>query len=113
MRAALLRSVGSDLEVRDDIEAIGPGLGEVRVKIRAAGVCHSDLSFQNGTIPIPTPSVLGHEGAGEIIAVGEGVANVSEGDHVIIAWSPPCGGCPVCLGGSPNLCMTGAMLAGG
>lgn len=105
---ALLRKAGDPaLEVRDDLEVIGPGPGEVRVRIRATGVCHSDVSFQNGTIPIPTPSVLGHEGAGEVIAVGDGVRGVSEGDPIIVAWIPPCGSCFYCLAGQPNLCMSG------
>ena len=111
MLGALLRKTGEKLEIRDDLEAIGPGPDQVRVRIRATGICHSDLSFQNGTIPVPLPSVLGHEGAGEVIAVGDGVTNVSEGDHVVVAWSPPCGGCPFCLGGQPNLCGTGPMQA--
>jgi S-(hydroxymethyl)glutathione dehydrogenase/alcohol dehydrogenase len=107
VRGALLKQVGEKLEVRDDLTAIGPEPGQVRVKIRATGVCHSDLSFQNGTIPIPTPSVLGHEGSGEILAVGEGVTGVEPGDHVVISWVPPCGVCRFCLGGQANLCTSG------
>ena len=106
MRAAVLRQTGDDvLEIRDDIEAVGPGPGEVRVRIHATGICHSDLSGMTGLIPQPAPSVLGHEGAGEIIAVGDGVSTLSVGDHVIVAWSPPCGSCRYCTGRSqPNLC---------
>lgn len=74
------------------------------MRIAAAGVCHSDLSAITGVLPQPTPAVLGHEGAGEVLAVGDGVRNVSEGDHVIIAWAPPCGSCRFCLGGQANLC---------
>ena len=59
-------------------------------------MCHSDLSAMNGTIPQPAPAVLGHEGAGIISAVGEGVTDVKVGDHVIVAWSPPCGECVNC-----------------
>ena len=77
MRAAILPGLNEKLEVRSDVQAIGPGPGEVRVRIVASGVCHSDISAQNGTLPQPTPAVLGHEGAGEIIAVGEHVHNVA------------------------------------
>ena len=105
MRAAVLGEVGDDLlEVRDDVETVGPGPGEVLVGMAAAGVCHSDLSAITGVLPQPTPAVLGHEGAGTVLAVGEGVRNVADGDHVIIAWAPPCGSCRFCLGGQPNLC---------
>ena len=111
MRAALLSGLNEKLEVRDDFVLDGPGPGEVRLRMVASGVCHSDLSFQNGTIPIPLPSVIGHEGAGEVIAIGEGVSNVAVGDPVIIAWTPPCGTCVCCLEHQPNLCMTGLISA--
>ena len=92
MRAAMMNAVGDEaLEVVDDIEVVAVGAGEVKVKIEATGVCHSDLSGLNGTIPQPAPAVLGHEGAGVIVEVGEGVTSVAVGDHVIVAWSPPCG----------------------
>ena len=60
----------------------------------------------NGTLPQPAPAVLGHEGAGEIVAVGEGVPASRIGDHVIIAWTPPCGDCNACLRGEANLCIS-------
>jgi len=106
MRAAILLNVGDEkLEVVDDVEALPPGPGEVTVKIEATGVCHSDLSAMNGTLPTGAPCVLGHEGAGIVSAVGEGVDTVAEGDHVIVAWSPPCGRCINCTGRkSPHLC---------
>jgi S-(hydroxymethyl)glutathione dehydrogenase/alcohol dehydrogenase len=107
MRAVVFHEVGKEIvEVRDDVEVSGPGPGQVRVRIHAAGVCHSDLSAMNGTLPQPAPAVLGHEGAGEVVAVGEGVRNVRVGDHVVIAWTPPCGTCKPCLRGQPNLCTT-------
>ena len=71
--AAVLKGVGEDVHVHDDIEIAPPGAGECKVKIVASGVCHSDLSVQNGTIPLPPPIVLGHEGAGIVEEVGEGV----------------------------------------
>ena len=115
MRAALLRNIGDDaLEVRDDIELVAVGPGEVKVKIEATGVCHSDLSCLNGTIPQPAPAVLGHEGAGIVAEVGEGVTDVKVGDHVIIAWSPPCGECAYCgPRHQPNLCFNIQMVMGG
>jgi S-(hydroxymethyl)glutathione dehydrogenase / alcohol dehydrogenase len=105
MRAAVLRNTGDErLEV---VEAtlLDTGPGQVRVRIRATGVCHSDLSAMNGLIPQPAPFVPGHEGAGEVIEVGEGVSKVAVGDHVIVAWMPPCGACRFCLGGQAELCM--------
>ncbi len=106
MRAAILPGLNEKLEVRDDVGVVGPGPGEVHIRIVASGVCHSDISAQNGTLPCPMPGVLGHEGAGEVLAVGEGVTTVAQGDHVIVSWVPPCGTCSACLGGQPNLCMT-------
>ena len=115
-RAAIFNEVGKEeVEIRDDVECADAGPGEVRVKIHAAGVCHSDLSAMNGTLPMPAPAVLGHEGAGEVVQVGEGVTDIVVGDHVIIAWTPPCGKCAACLRGEANLCvnifynMAGAM----
>jgi S-(hydroxymethyl)glutathione dehydrogenase/alcohol dehydrogenase len=73
MKAAILRELHKDLEIRDDVELADVGPGEVHVKIVSSGVCHSDLSAQNGTIPAGTPCVLGHEGAGVVQEVGPGV----------------------------------------
>jgi S-(hydroxymethyl)glutathione dehydrogenase/alcohol dehydrogenase len=107
MRAAVLRQVGDEkVDVVDDIELEDISPGMVRVAIHATGVCHSDLSVMNGTIPQPAPCVLGHEGAGEIVEVGPGVTKVAVGDHVIAAWVPPCGECNFCLTGQANLCTT-------
>ena len=107
MRAAVLHQVGDTvLEVRDDVELAQPGPGDVVVDITHTGICHSDLSVMNGTIPQQhTPLVIGHEGAGVVAEVGDAVTSVSVGDHVIVVWSPPCGGCVYCLAHkSPNLC---------
>jgi S-(hydroxymethyl)glutathione dehydrogenase / alcohol dehydrogenase len=103
----VLREVGAEtLDIVDDLETVPVEAGFVRVGIRATGVCHSDLSAMNGTIPTPAPVVLGHEGAGEVLEVGDGVTNVHVGDHVIVVWVPPCGHCYFCLHGKPNLCPT-------
>jgi S-(hydroxymethyl)glutathione dehydrogenase / alcohol dehydrogenase len=104
MRAAVLTHIDQPLEVRDDLAIREPLAGEVLVGLRASGVCHSDLSMQNGTLTPALPMVLGHEGAGEVLATGPGVAGVQPGDHVILSWVPPCGTCRLCLGGQPQLC---------
>jgi S-(hydroxymethyl)glutathione dehydrogenase / alcohol dehydrogenase len=107
VKAAVLHEVGNDkLDVRADIESMPVTEGKVRISIKATGVCHSDLSAMNGTIPCPVPAVLGHEGAGEVVEVGPGVKSLSVGDHVVICWSPQCGHCQECVNGQPHLCMT-------
>ena len=106
MKAAVLQQVGDErLDVRDDVITTAVGAGKVRVRIKATGVCHSDLSAMNGTIPVAVPAVLGHEGAGEIIEVGPGVSGLAEGDHVVVCWSPQCGACRDCVNGQHQLCM--------
>ncbi|HJP64747.1 MAG TPA: Zn-dependent alcohol dehydrogenase [Actinomycetota bacterium] len=104
MRAAVLMGLEQDAVVRD-VELGEPGPEEVKVRMAAAGVCRSDLSMIHGVIPFPVPTVLGHEGAGEVLAVGEGVTTVGPGDHVIVSWSPPCGHCESCYSGRAYLCM--------
>jgi S-(hydroxymethyl)glutathione dehydrogenase / alcohol dehydrogenase len=113
MRGAVLTEVGKPLEIRDDLELRDPGPGEVLVRLRASGVCHSDLSLQNGTLTAAPPVVLGHEGAGEIVATGPGVTDVAPGDHVILVWIPPCGACALCLGGQPQLCTVARLARAG
>ncbi|MBM4265645.1 MAG: Zn-dependent alcohol dehydrogenase [Deltaproteobacteria bacterium] len=110
MKAALLRELNADLEIRDDVGLVDLGPGQVHVKLVSSGVCHSDLSAQNGTIPSGTPVVLGHEGAGVIQEVGPGVDGVKAGDHVIVSFTPACRKCRACLRGQSNLCeMMGQM----
>jgi S-(hydroxymethyl)glutathione dehydrogenase/alcohol dehydrogenase len=88
-----------------------PRREEVMVKMKACGVCHSDFSATNGTIPLPPPLVLGHEASGVIEEVGEGVTEVSVGDTVIVSWVPMCGTCRYCASGRPQLCDMGAKAA--
>jgi S-(hydroxymethyl)glutathione dehydrogenase/alcohol dehydrogenase len=88
----------------EEILLPAPAEGEVHVGLAAAGVCHSDLSLANGTLDQPVPAVLGHEGAGTVLAVGHGVTNVRPGDHVLLNWSPSCGSCWFCTHGEPYLC---------
>jgi len=111
VRAAVLREVGSPLEIAE-LRLDPPRAGEVEVRLHAAGVCHSDLSMIEGGIATPLPVVLGHEGAGVIEAVGEGVRSVSVGDHVVLNWVPMCGHCFFCLHGQPQLCASGAYTPG-
>ena len=112
MRAAILHSIDDEkIDIRDDVTAVGPGPGQVRIRVRAAGVCHSDLSARNGGLPQPVPAILGHEAAGDVIAVGDGVADLAVGDRVIASWLPPCGSCPSCLRGEPYLCMAHVIAA--
>jgi S-(hydroxymethyl)glutathione dehydrogenase/alcohol dehydrogenase len=95
---------GSDYQVVDGLSVKDPGPGEVAVRISSAGLCHSDLSVINGTIPFPTPVVLGHEGAGIVEAVGSEVTSVKEGDHVVLSTLGNCGACQYCDAGKPTMC---------
>jgi S-(hydroxymethyl)glutathione dehydrogenase/alcohol dehydrogenase len=106
MRAAVLREHGGDLRV-EDLQLPSVAAGQVRVRIAASGVCHSDLSVARGTIPATLPAVLGHEGAGVVVDVGDGVADVAPGDHVVLSWVVPCRACFFCLRGHPELCEHG------
>jgi len=106
-RAAICTAVGEPVDI-SEVEVKAPQAGEVKVRLAASGVCHSDLSVQNGTLPIPTPVVLGHEGAGIVSEVGEGVDNLQVGDHVVLSWVPTCGECYFCQHGQGNLCDAGA-----
>ena len=106
MKAAVLRAAGAQFEVTDlTLRALGPR--DVHVQIAASGVCHSDLSIQDGTIPHPLPAVLGHEGAGVVLEVGDQVTTVAPGDHVVLSWVAPCRRCFYCLRGHPELCEHG------
>jgi len=93
-----------ELEVRDDVEVRGPKAHEVMVRIVNAGLCHSDVSVLDGTIPFPTPVVLGHEGAGVVEAVGDAVRKVKVGDHVVLTTLGSCGLCDACDRGQPTHC---------
>ena len=92
------------VDVRDDLEVDAPGPREVLVRIHHAGLCHSDVSVINGTIPYPTPVVLGHEGAGVVEAVGSAVSQVRPGDHVVLTTLASCGQCAACDRGQPTHC---------
>lgn len=113
MKAAVLFETSESLRVVD-VELAAPGAREVRVRLAATGICASDWHTMTGAIPSPTPAVLGHEGAGVVAAVGEGVTSVAPGDHVVLSWVPACGHCRLCEAGRPNLCSVAApaLLAG-
>src|SRR3954470_4523394 len=93
-----------ELEVHDDVEVRAPGDREVKVRIMRAGLCHSDVSVINGTIPFPPPVVLGHEGAGVVEEVGSAVTKVKVGDHVVLTTLGNCGQCDACDRGEPTHC---------
>ena len=125
-RAAVLREIGLPIPYSEsrplrieEVELADPGPGEVLVRIRAAGLCHSDLSAINGDRPWPMPIVIGHEAAGEVVEVGNGVTDLAPGDHVVMVFRPMCGVCESCQVGRPALCgpggeanATGSLLGG-
>ena len=118
-RAAVLSSMGAARPYADSrplsVQTVAldpPGRGEVQVAIRAAGLCHSDLSVINGDRPRPLPMALGHEAAGVVEALGPGVDDLKIGDHVVMVFMPSCGHCDPCAGGRPALCVPGAAANG-
>ena len=127
VRGAVLREMGlprpyaesRPLEIVD-LDLAPPGPGELLVRVRAAGLCHSDLSVIDGSRPRVMPMVLGHEAAGEVVELGPGTHGFTRGDHVVLAFVPSCGSCLECRSGRPALCGPGAaantagsLLAGG
>jgi S-(hydroxymethyl)glutathione dehydrogenase/alcohol dehydrogenase len=107
VRGAVLRSRSGPVRV-EEIDLAPPGPGQVRVRLAATGVCHSDLSLSDGTLKQPLPVVLGHEGAGTVVAVGPEVSRVRPGARVLLNWWPACGSCPACRRGQSFLCPAGA-----
>src|SRR5579864_6314337 len=103
-KAVLARQVGAPVVV-ETIEVQEPRHNEVTIRMAACGVCHSDLSATNGTIAYPLPLVLGHEGAGVVIACGAGVTRYRPGDHVVSSFVNMCGHCHYCQSGRPQLCV--------
>ena len=105
IRAAVLEDFGQPLVVQD-VDLAGPGPGEVLVRLEACGVCHTDLYTASGADPSGyAPTVLGHEGAGVVEAIGEGVSSLVVGDHVVTLFSPQCGECVHCRSPKTNLCL--------
>lgn len=106
MQAMVMYEAGAPL-VLEQVELDQPGPGEVLVTIEATGVCHSDLHYLAGGLSARTPIVLGHEGAGVVESVGEGVTGFEAGDKVVFLWRPRCGECEFCLSGKPAQCTLG------
>jgi Zn-dependent alcohol dehydrogenase len=103
-KAVVTRAIGKPVTV-EQIQVEEPRHGEVTIRLAACGVCHSDLSVTNGTIQYPLPMVLGHEGAGVVTAIGDGVDGFKVGDHVITSFVTMCGHCHYCQTGRPQLCV--------
>ena len=119
IQAAVLRESGAQAPYArsrplsiETLELAPPGPGEVLVRIVAAGLCHSDLSVINGDRPRPLPMALGHEAAGVVERLGEGVGDLEPGDHVVMVFVPSCGACGPCAEGRPALCEPGAAANG-
>jgi S-(hydroxymethyl)glutathione dehydrogenase/alcohol dehydrogenase len=106
MRAAVVYDYGEPIEVVDiGLGELGPN--DVRLQVKASGLCHSDVSVQTGALPFPLPMILGHEGAGIVEAVGVDVTTCEVGDHVVLSALIHCGVCDKCVKGRPNLCLWG------
>ena len=112
MKAAVLYEVNEPLVI-EEIELDPPKSGEILIKLAATGVCHSDVHYYTGDVPRELPIILGHEGAGIVEQVGEGVTSVQPGDHVVLTFLPSCGRCRWCHTGHPNMCDLGAKLRTG
>jgi alcohol dehydrogenase len=119
MKAVILTEMGrsrpyanSKPLVVEEVDLDPPGPGELLIKIKATGLCHSDLSVINGDRPRPMPMVLGHEAAGEVVECGAGVIDLKSGDQVVLAFVPSCGSCLPCMEGRPGLCEPGARANG-
>lgn len=109
-KAAICREINQPVVV-EEIEVESPRRGEVMIKLAACGVCHSDYSVTTGTIPFPPPVVLGHEGAGIVVEVGEGVTGLAVGEAVVSSFVSMCGKCRYCQTGRPQLCDQAAKAA--
>ncbi|WP_017798024.1 zinc-dependent alcohol dehydrogenase family protein [Oceanobacillus kimchii] len=115
VKTAVLRTSGANLPYRESkpikietLELDAPEHGEVLIQIKAASLCHSDLSVINGSRPRPLPMALGHEAAGVVVEVGEGITDLEPGDHIVCVFVPSCGYCLPCKEGRPALCEPGA-----
>jgi len=101
--AAVFTEPGAPLTT-EALDLEDPRAGEVRVRLGASGICHSDLHVRDGEWSAPTPLVLGHEGAGVVDAIGDGVRDVAVGDHVVLSWMYPCRRCRACVSGRAWAC---------
>src|ERR1700753_1686291 len=108
MRAAVLFEPDTPLQI-EELTLDDPKASEVRVRLTAVGVCHSDYHYMAGDLKCPLPVVLGHEGTGEVTAVGAGVERIGVGDSVVLMWRPRCGHCRFCSSGRPAQCQSGRL----
>ncbi|MCB1704085.1 MAG: Zn-dependent alcohol dehydrogenase [Halioglobus sp.] len=107
MKAAVVREAGKfSIE---ELTIDPPSKGELKIRMKATGVCHTDLSLIDGRLPLPLPCVIGHEGAGIVEEIGEGVTRFAVGDHVVLSYIPACGECNSCHNHRPHLCTSGRM----
>jgi S-(hydroxymethyl)glutathione dehydrogenase/alcohol dehydrogenase len=104
MRAAVFQDPADGISI-EELSVDPPRAGEIEVRMLAAGVCHSDLHTRDGDWPLDRLTVLGHEGAAEIVSLGEGVTGLAPGDRVVLSWNAPCGHCVRCATGRPWLCI--------
>lgn len=112
VQAALLSGLNEPWSV-EEVELDGPSEGEVLVRVHSVGLCRTSDHLSTGIVPFPYPVVGGHEGAGVIEEVGEGVRDLEAGDHVVLLWEPSCGRCRWCIRGYTNLCDLGANIVVG
>ena len=105
VRGIIAGAKGATVKLQD-ILVPDPGPGEALIRVKACGVCHTDLHYREGAINDDFPFLLGHEASGTVESVGDGVSNVAPGDFVIIAWRSPCGTCRSCLRGRPWHCFS-------
>ena len=106
MKACVLREVGAATSI-EELSLRPVAAREVRVRVAASGVCHTDLSVRDGSMPALLPATIGHEGAGVVVETGSAVTRVRPGDHVVLSWVAPCRACLHCLRGEPYLCVHG------
>src|SRR5437588_1013173 len=106
-QGVVARSKGAPVSI-ETVVVPDPGSGEALVRVQACGVCHTDLHYREGGINDDFPFLLGHEAAGVVAAVGDGVTGVAPGDYVVIAWRAPCGDCRSCRRGRPWYCFDSA-----
>ena len=105
MRAAVLHQANTPIIIHDNVDIIEPRVGEVRVNVKFCGLCHSDLGFVNGKMPLGGAIILGHEASGIVETIGPGVTNLAPGDHVVLTPAPPCGECYYCQRNEHSLCV--------
>ena len=103
-KAAVLWGVGEPWSI-EDVELDDPHAGDVLVRMKVAGLCHSDEHAVTGDLPLPLPAIGGHEGSGVVESVGPGVTSVAPGDHVAVSFVPSCGRCRWCSGGMGYICL--------